>query len=76
MQIIQGTTEFQIEGRSAVALGKFDGIHLGHERLLSCILGKKKEGMKAVVFTFHPSAASFFGLWQGGELTTRGEKRN
>ena len=44
MQIIQGTTEFQIEGRSAVALGKFDGIHLGHERLLSCILGKKKRG--------------------------------
>lgn len=76
MQIIQGTTEFQIEGRAAVALGKFDGIHLGHERLLSCILGKKKEGMKAVVFTFHPSAASFFGLWQGGELTTRGEKRS
>lgn len=76
MRIIQGTTEFQIEDSSAVAIGKFDGIHLGHERLLSYILEKKTEGMKAVVFTFHPSAAAFFGQIQGGELTTREEKRS
>lgn len=76
MRIIQGTTEFQIEDSSAVAIGKFDGIHLGHERLLSYILEKKREGMKAAVFTFHPSAAAFFGQIQGGELTTREEKRS
>lgn len=76
MQIIQDTREFQIEGRTAVAIGKFDGIHLGHQRLLSCIFDKKREGMKAVVFTFHPSAASFFGLSNGKELTTREEKRS
>lgn len=76
MEIIQATTEFQIEGRSAVAIGKFDGVHLGHERLLSDIIEKKKDGMKAVVFTFHPSAAAFFGQVQGGELTTREEKRS
>ena len=76
MQVIQNTTEFQIEGRSAVAIGKFDGIHLGHERLLSFILEKKKSGMKAVVFTFHPSAAAFFGQIRDGELTPREEKRS
>lgn len=75
MQIIHDTTEFYIEDRSAVAIGKFDGIHRGHEMLLSRILEKKKEGMKAVVFTFHPSASAFFGHTLGKELTTREEKR-
>lgn len=75
MKIICDTTEFQIEQRSAVAIGKFDGIHKGHEELLTYILKKKKEGMAAVVFTFHPSAAVFFGQSKGAELTTRKEKR-
>lgn len=76
MQIICDTTEFHMKDRSAVAIGKFDGVHRGHERLISCILEKKKLGMKAVVFTFHPSAAVYFGQTSGGELTTREEKRN
>lgn len=75
MRIIQDTTEFHIEGRSAVALGKFDGIHRGHRALLSHILEQKKNGLLAVVFTFHPSAATFFGKGERGELTTRMEKR-
>lgn len=75
MQIIQDTTEFHLEDGSAVAIGKFDGIHKGHERLISCILEKKKQGLKVVVFTFHPSAAVYFGQTSGGELTTREEKR-
>lgn len=75
MRIIQDTTEFHIEERSAVALGKFDGIHKGHQALLSHILEQKENGLLAVVFTFHPSAAVFFGRGEGGELTTRMEKR-
>lgn len=76
MQIIHDTTEFHIEEKTAVAIGKFDGIHKGHEKLLSCILKKKEEGMKATVFTFHPSASAFFGQVSGAELTTREEKRS
>lgn len=76
MQIIHDTMEFHMEAESAVAIGKFDGVHRGHEMLLSCILEKKKHGMKAVVFTFHPSAAVYFGQASGGELTTREEKRS
>ena len=44
--------EFHIEEETALSLGKFDGVHRGHEELLSYLLEKKKEGMKAVVFTF------------------------
>ena len=74
MQIIENTTEFHLENKSAVALGKFDGIHLGHRRLLERVLEQRKRGLQAVVFTFDTSAASFFG-GEMKELSTREEKR-
>lgn len=39
-------------GRSAVTLGKFDGLHLGHRKLIGRILEQKKLGLEAVVFAF------------------------
>ncbi len=75
MEIIQDSIDFQLKKRSAVAIGKFDGVHRGHVELLSHILKQKEQGLKAVVFTFHPSAAVFFGQAKGAELTTRQEKR-
>ncbi len=60
MQIIQDLNEFSIEGTGAIAIGKFDGIHIGHQALLEKILSKKQEGMLAVVFTFSPSPEEFF----------------
>ena len=75
MDIICDTTEFHIEQKTAVAIGKFDGIHKGHIQLLSHILKQKKQGMQAVVFTFYPSASVFFGQGSKAELTTRYEKR-
>lgn len=74
MQIIENTTEFYLDNKSAVALGKFDGIHLGHRRLLERVLEQKSRGLRAVVFTFDTSAASFFG-GETKELSTREEKR-
>lgn len=76
MQIIKGKVEFQIEGRSAVAIGKFDGIHRGHRKLLEYILAKKALGLKAVVFTFDPPASVFFGKQWEKELSPLSEKRS
>lgn len=75
MQIITQIDTLQILGKSAVAIGKFDGIHLGHQKLLQEIIAKKKEGMKAVVFTFYPSPSAFFSGKKEKELTTLEEKR-
>ncbi len=75
MEIIHDTTEFHIGPETAVAIGKFDGLHKGHMQLLSHILEQKEKGMQAVVFTFYPSAAVFFGHVSGAEITTRQEKR-
>lgn len=75
MQIICDTTEFELREPSAVAIGKFDGIHAGHLRLLDEILRQKQRGLRAVVFTFYPSATVYFGAKDSKELTTREEKR-
>lgn len=75
MQIICDTTEFELQEPSAVAIGKFDGIHAGHLRLLDEILRQKQHGLRAVVFTFYPSATVYFGAKDSKELTTREEKR-
>lgn len=74
MRIIENTTEFHLEDKSAVALGKFDGIHLGHRLLLERVLEQKQRGLQTVVFTFDTSAAFFFG-GETRELSTREEKR-
>lgn len=75
MEIIERTCEFQLPGRSAVAIGKFDGVHLGHRKLIHKIIEQKKEGLLATVFTFDTSAAAFFGE-EEKELTTVSEKRH
>ncbi|WP_408070694.1 riboflavin biosynthesis protein RibF [Butyrivibrio sp. JL13D10] len=60
MRIISGETQFHIEDKTAVAIGKFDGVHMGHQKLLRHILDKKEQGMKATIFTFDPPPAVFF----------------
>ncbi len=75
MQIISATTNLNIEGKTAVAIGKFDGVHLGHRKLLKYILEQKKDGLKCVVFTFDPSPEEFFTGHTVRQLFTRQEKR-
>lgn len=58
-----------------MAIGKFDGVHLGHRRLLQEILEQKRNGLAACVFTFDPPPAVLFGSSDGKELTTIKEKR-
>ncbi len=73
MEIICGTTDFCLSRETAVAIGKFDGVHIGHRRLLAEIMGQGK--LQSCVFTFDPSPARFFGAGDGRELTTKNEKR-
>ena len=51
MQIIRNTTEFSLKN-SCVTLGKFDGVHLGHRKLISTVVDDKNT--TSVVFTFDP----------------------
>ena len=57
MQVICNTEDFQITEKTAVTLGKFDGIHKGHQLLLNALLEKKKQGLvKHIGFSYHDSA--------------------
>lgn len=40
---------------TAIALGKFDGVHLGHQMLISQMLREKNKGRTTLVFTFGSS---------------------
>ncbi len=73
MELIRETTDFQLHRDTAVALGKFDGIHMGHRSLLSKL--QQREGLSSCVFTFDPPPAVLFGISDGRELSTREEKR-
>lgn len=75
MEIITNTTDFYLKTETAAALGKFDGVHIGHRRLLDEIILQKSRGLAACVFTFDPTPAVFFGYSDGKELTTKEEKR-
>jgi len=77
MDIISDTKEFYINGRTAVAIGKFDGVHIGHQKLLmelSDAAASSDEEMRTCVFTFDPAPSVFFGA-ESSLLTTRKEKR-
>lgn len=75
MEIITNTVDFYLEKETAVAIGKFDGVHIGHRRLLEEIQECKKKGLASCVFTFEPAPAVFFGFSDGRLLTTKEEKR-
>jgi len=46
---------------TAITLGNFDGIHLGHQELISAVKGyAKKYSLKSIVFSFYPHPKSFF----------------
>ena len=71
MKIIAGTTDFTIEEMTAVAIGKFDGIHKGHKRLLDEIFKARNLGLKRADFTFDTSTAVFLKGNKAEELSTR-----
>lgn len=74
MEIITNTLDFQLNRDTAVAMGKFDGLHVGHRELLGRILKQRDRGLAPCVFTFDPSPAVFFGFSDGKELMSRQEK--
>lgn len=75
--IIYDRIDFNIYEDSAISIGKFDGVHLGHQMLVRKIVGMKKYGLKSVVFTFEPPAHRFFMENSANyyDITTKEEKR-
>ncbi|MBQ7564808.1 MAG: riboflavin biosynthesis protein RibF [Lachnospiraceae bacterium] len=78
MKIIQDTTDFKLPWDSVVAIGKFDGIHKGHEKIIRRMNEYKKKGLRTVIFTFDQKSSVPFGkdrVLNDRVLTTKDEKR-
>ena len=74
MKIINDTLDFSIPEMSAITLGKFDGIHKGHQKLMKMILAQKEQGLKSVVFTFGQMPGTFF-YGKGRTILTSKERQ-
>lgn len=55
MEYLRIDSTFPRLSKSAVTLGKFDGIHRGHRKLVQSILKQKELGAQAVLFAFEVS---------------------
>ena len=53
MQYIKGMQSYQNDNGTAITLGKFDGLHRGHETLIERVIAHQNEdGVDSVVFAF------------------------
>jgi riboflavin kinase/FMN adenylyltransferase len=74
MKYITNTTDFYIDEPTVMSLGKFDGIHRGHELLMEHLAKKKEEGLSAVIFTFNIPPRQGIRQEEAKVLTTNEEK--
>lgn len=58
MIYIAKTKDFRIAEPTALSIGKFDGLHRGHKKLVKELLSWKEKGYKTAVFTFSTPPAS------------------
>ena len=74
MKYFKNTTEFQVTEPTVISLGKFDGIHRGHELLMEQLAQKKKDGLKTAIFTFDIPPKKNVEHVEAKVLTTNEEK--
>ena len=77
MQCYISDADFQIPEPTVVTLGKFDGRHRGHQKLLGRMLELKRQlGYKTAVFTFDTTPAARIEGKPQKVITTNQERRN
>ena len=76
MEYIKQSMTFEIEGPTVLSLGKFYGLHRGHELMMEYMREKKQEqqNLKAAVFTFDVPPSEQTQNLQMQVLTTSQEK--
>lgn len=75
MELIQGTANIRFDFPTAVTLGKFDGLHRGHQKLIHALKESCRPGQRPVVFTFDISPSALLNRKPSPVITTKEEKR-
>lgn len=75
MRYIRNTLDFQVKEPAAVTLGKFDGLHRGHDLLMQTVIEySRTHGLTSVVFTFDVPPKTKVEEIAANVLTTNDEK--
>ena len=76
MQILSNFDDLdQFEQGSAVSIGNFDGVHLGHQKILTFLVNKASEkNLLSLVLTFSPHPGKITGKGQINLLQTLEQK--
>lgn len=75
MKYFRNTTDFYIEEDTVISLGKFDGIHRGHEHLMEYLARKKQVGLKTVIFTFDIPPKQRINKQEQSQVLTSNEEK-
>lgn len=68
MEIFNSLNEWNSCEETVIVLGNFDGVHLGHKRLIeSCVDRAKALGLKSLCFTFSNHPKNMFAEVNGGK---------
>lgn len=74
MKLLTSFVQDKITEPTAITVGKFDGIHKGHDYLVSRVIEQKKRGLSAVMVTFDMSPRIALGDREDVSLLTNEEK--
>ena len=74
MRFISGTEDFKLDN-TIVMIGKFDGMHRGHRKLLSKAVSLKTDDLELVIFSFDKNPVEFIKSHEIKKIVTRAELR-
>lgn len=76
MEFYTDLSQLNRKEKTAVTLGKFDGLHLGHKKLLKQVQKEQAAGKTAAVFTFDIPPSCVLDGRTSGVLLTNDERRD